>query len=115
MIEFGLWQTVMSYTSQKDKIAALQSQIRFRQHVLQQLPPVDEKDIYVVSIKGKTHSVDELTRKVKKLVDQANALNSPSPQPNYLVHHRIKHKFNSQASTSKDKWYKARLSARCVV
>ncbi|XP_072170908.1 uncharacterized protein [Diadema setosum] len=98
---YGLWQSereveemVNSFRSDNDKVKALKSQLRFRQHVLRQT--ASRPEVYNFSSKGTAHSWQTLQSNVKELVRQAFTLPPPSVVDEgvpLLVGRRINHKF----------------------
>ncbi|XP_041452431.1 uncharacterized protein LOC121405570 [Lytechinus variegatus] len=80
---YGLWQSerevdemLNTLSTPKQKMDALKAQLRFRQHVLRQIPPRPE--VFLFSSKGVAHSWDVLSTNVKTLVHQAFTLPSAS-------------------------------------
>ena len=101
IIYHGLWQSssevdnmMATLETKKLKVAALQAQLRFRQHVLQQ--NTGDKSVYRFSSDKHALSVQELTNNLKTLLVHAATLSQDDSTPSFLVGKRIRHRFEEE-------------------
>ena len=106
------------HTSKKDKLAALKSQLNFRNKVLHQLPKDPSlKNVYSVSKKvGNKRvdlSVEELAENVKSLVRHAFTITTEEDDDGpVLVGHDISMKFDKNNGSE---WYKGHVISKVTI
>ena len=128
IVHHGLWQSstevgnmIKSYSTSAQKLAALKSQLRFRQHVLKQPNPEGvDTNCYAFSMKSGSKrrqlTPDEIVENLKKLCEAAAKL----PQQNtdtLWVGRRIRHRFaeTDVNGQSVHKWFHGKVISQVTI
>ena len=120
IIQYGLWQSRKHVdehvddvaTPVKENIAALKAQLRFRKHVLRQLPTMKEVFSFTRVVDGKrvSLSVQELATNLKTLLDEAIVAEAETGREQHVLTGRqVRHKFKCADDHSAFTWYKGKI------